>query len=76
MKSLHIRDVDERVLGRLRRLAQAHHRSVQAEVRSILEDAARFAPDEDADTPLDLVTVETGRSDSWSRTGIYGDNAR
>ncbi len=75
MKSLHIRDVDERVLERLQRLARLHHRSVQGEVRAILEEAARYAPEERA-APVDLVTVDTGRAKPWSRAEIYGDDAR
>jgi plasmid stability protein len=76
MKSLHIRNVDERVLARLRSLAKAHHRSVQAEVRAILEEAAHYAPDDASLAPLNLATVQTGRADSWSRIEIYDDDAR
>lgn len=76
MKSLHIRDIDETVLERLRVLEQLHHRSVQGEVRAILEEAAERAPDAEAYRPLDLVTVATGRDDSWSRKDLYGDDAR
>ncbi|MFP4552057.1 MAG: FitA-like ribbon-helix-helix domain-containing protein [Spirochaetales bacterium] len=74
MKSLHIRDVDERVLDRLHRLARLHHRSVQGEVRAILEEAASFAPE--GAVPLTLVTVDTGQSPSWSRSEMYGGEAR
>ncbi|MFW5827057.1 MAG: FitA-like ribbon-helix-helix domain-containing protein [Alkalispirochaeta sp.] len=76
MKSLHIRDVDERVLENLHRLARAHHRSVQGEVRAILEAAARYAPPHDIHESLDLVTTHTGRETPWSRNDIYADDAR
>lgn len=76
MKSLHIRDIDESVLSRLHRLAEAHHRSLQGEVRAILEAAAQFGPNPDESVTIDLVTVQTGRSGSWPRTEIYGDDAR
>lgn len=76
MKSLHIRDVSEPTLARLRRLAAMHHRSLQGEVRAILEEASSRAPDHDTGDGLDLVTVETGRNDAWSREGLYGDDAR
>jgi len=75
MRSIHIRDVDEDVLARLQRLAKLHHRSVQGELRAILEEAARYAPEERA-AALDLVTVDTGRAKSWSRAEVYGDDAR
>ena len=79
MKSLHIRDVDEIVVKRLRILAQLHHRSVQGEIRAILEEATQRAP---ADMPveirpLDIETVSTGTSGAaWNRQDIYGDDAR
>jgi len=76
MKSLHIRDVDERVLANLHRLAKRHHRSVQGEVRAILEAASRYAPADDLDESLDLVTTDTGRTASWSRRDMYADDAR
>jgi len=76
MKSIHIRDVSEPVLERLRRLAAMHHRSLQGEVRVILEEASHRAPDEGGGDRLDLVTVETGRNDPWSRERLYGDDAR
>jgi plasmid stability protein len=76
MKSLHIRDVDERVLENLHRLARAHHRSVQGEVRAILEEASRYAPTLDVHERLDLVTTDTGRKAPWSRRDIYDDDAR
>ena len=77
MKSIHIRNVDEDVLHKLRRLASLHHRSLQGELRVILERAARFAPEEDIHgDELDLITVETHRSGSWKREDIYGDDAR
>ncbi|TVQ22601.1 MAG: plasmid stabilization protein [Spirochaetaceae bacterium] len=76
MRSLHIRDVGEPVLERLRRLAALHHRSLQGEVRAILEEASRRAPCDGEGDGLDLVTVETGRDDAWSREALYGDDAR
>ena len=76
MKSLHIRDVDERVLDRLRMLARMHHRSLQGELRAVLEEAASRAPAARHEEPLHLVTVATGRTGTWSRDEIYGDDAR
>lgn len=76
MKSLHIRNVDERVLENLQRLARAHHRSMQGEVKAILEAASLYAPTLGEDEPLSLVTTHTGRNAPWSRQEMYDDNAR
>lgn len=40
-QNLHIRDVDKSVVNKLKRRAKRNERSLQAEVRLILEDAAR-----------------------------------
>ena len=76
MKSLHIRNVDEFVLERLRIRAQMHHRSLQGELRAILEQAAKLAPDRPAGDTLDLVKVSISRPGSWSREAIYDDDSR
>jgi hypothetical protein len=75
MKSVHIRDVDPEVLQRLRRLARLHHRSLQGELRTILEDAARRLPDESL-SELNLYTVSEEPGSSWRREEIYNDDAR
>lgn len=75
MKSLHIRDIDPAVLDALKRLASRHHRSLQGELRAILEREARLAGAQTAE-PLKLHTVKTGRSDIWSRDEIYDDQGR
>ena len=53
-----------------------HHRSLQGEVRAILQEAAEMAPDPYASRELDLVTVSIPDPGSWSRECIYGDDAR
>lgn len=75
MKSVHIRDIDPEVLAALKRLAHRHHRSLQGELRAILEREARLAPDESAQ-PLKLHTVSSGNSGTWSRDEIYEDFGR
>ncbi|MFO7780402.1 MAG: hypothetical protein R6W94_02110 [Spirochaetia bacterium] len=75
MKSLHIRDVDEATLARLRRLAALHHRSLQGEVRALLEEAARRAPEVGDDASLPITTVSVGVEGSLRREDIY-DGAR
>jgi len=47
MATLTIHDVDEATLARLHKLAQAHDRGLEAEVRSILDQSVRRA-DRDA----------------------------
>jgi plasmid stability protein len=76
MKSLHIRDVDQATIDALKRMARHSHRSLQGEVRDILDRAARMAPADDGESDLDLVTVEIGGVSSWRRSEVYGDHGR
>ena len=76
MTSVHIRDVSPDTLDALKRLARSHHRSLQGELHAILERAARMAPPDDDARTLNLVTVRTGRTTSWSRDEIYGPDGR
>jgi len=76
MKSIHIRDVSPSTIEALKRLARAHRRSMQGELREILDTAARRAPAEGAGTDLKLVTVKTGQTGTWGREEIYGDSGR
>ncbi len=71
MKSLHIRNIDEATLSRLRRLAALHHRSLQGEVRSLLEEAARRAPGVEDGAPLSITTVSVGTEGTYRREDIY-----
>lgn len=76
MKSIHIRGIEEATLAALKRLARGHRRSLQEEIRAILERAARTAPPEEQ-SELDWITVETGgRSPTWSRSESYDDRGR
>lgn len=76
MKALHIRDVDELVIRRIGVLARHHRRSMQAELRVILEDAATRAKalEEEDDDDLILVAAESGSG--YGRDVLYGDTAR
>ena len=76
MKVLHIRDVPSETVEALKRLARGNHRSLQGELRDILEKASRRAPVSDADDDLDLVTVRTGSVSTWHREELYGDCGR
>jgi plasmid stability protein len=75
-KSVHIRDVDPDVLRRIQRLARLHHRSMQGELRAILEEVARRAPDSDDYDPDGLITVDVGGDTTWRRADTYTDDAR
>jgi plasmid stability protein len=76
MPGLNIRDLSVATLRALSRRARAHHRSVQGEVRSILEEAARAAPPEGGYPPLTLHQVDVGGDQPWTRDEIYDDTAR
>ena len=76
MTSIHIRDVAPETLQALKRLARSHHRSLQGELHAILERAAKMAPPDSEVRALNLVTVNTGHTTSWSRDEIYGPGGR
>ena len=76
MTSLHVRHIKPSTLEALKRMAKVHHRSLQGELHAILERAAQLAPSEDKTKSLDLVTVRTGYTGSWSRDEIYDAEGR
>ena len=76
MSSIHIRGVAQDTLDALKRLARSHDRSLEEELRAILERAARMAPLEPGVPELKLVTVKVGGSSSWNREDIYGEDDR
>ena len=72
MKSLHIRDVPEVVIQKLKLRASRHHRSLQGELKALLVEAA----DRESLEPVgdfSLHTVKTPGVQDWSREGIYED---
>ncbi|MCF7929363.1 MAG: Arc family DNA-binding protein [Spirochaetales bacterium] len=71
MKSIHIRNIDPQVLQRLKRRAELHHRSMQGELKAILEEAVRKMPDASREEGLDLITVSTGKTEAWRRDEYY-----
>lgn len=73
---MHIRDVQPATIDALKRLARSHHRSLQGELRVILDRAALLAPPDENTRTLDLVTVRTGHATSWNRDEIYGPEGR
>lgn len=73
VKSIHIRNIRPETLEALKRLAAAHHRSLQGELMVILERAARLAPPTPWQ-PLELNFAESGRKRSMSRDELYDDH--
>jgi plasmid stability protein len=72
MKSLHIREVPESTIERLKSRAKRHHRSLQGELLAVLDEASRL---EIVDAPNEfcLRTVKTQGRQDWTREGIYED---
>ncbi len=73
MKSIHIRDIDPEILQRLKKLAEMHHRSMQGELKTIISEAVRKIPADEAAIGLDLVTVSTKNQHPWKREDYYTD---
>lgn len=59
----------------LRNRAKRHGRSLEQELRAIL-DAAENGPAAAPLPPIRLVTVRTAGSSTWSREDVYGDEGR
>lgn len=76
MPGIHIRDLPEETLRALKRRARAHHRSVQGELRAIIDEAARAAPPEEGYPPIRLHQVQVGGERPWTREELYDDSAR
>ena len=60
----------------MKRLARSHHRSLQGELHTILERAAKMAPPDEDVRSLNLVTVKTGHTTLWNRDEFYGPDGR
>ncbi len=76
MPGIHVRNVPPETLEALKLRAAAHYRSLQGEIRTILDRAAKAAPPREGYPPIRLHQVEVGGSRSWSREEIYGDEGR
>jgi antitoxin (DNA-binding transcriptional repressor) of toxin-antitoxin stability system len=70
-----IMDETEGLVRILRERAKRHGRSLEQELRAIL-DTAENGPEAAALPPIRLATVRTAGSSSWSREEIYGDEGR
>jgi plasmid stability protein len=79
MASLLIRNLDDAAVARLKARAQRHNRSLQGEVKNILESEARTA-EKKAGQPgrreLKIHTVNIPTRATWSRGELYDDDGR
>ena len=76
MKSIHIRDIDEKILDSLKLLAEMHHRSLQGELHYILEETAKKASLFKNNKEFEITTVRRGLSTTWRREELYGNQDR
>ena len=76
MAALHIRDVPEPVVTALRERAARNGRSMQQELRQVLEAAATAAPPAKPVEPIRLRSVRTTASSTWRREDVYDDTGR
>jgi antitoxin (DNA-binding transcriptional repressor) of toxin-antitoxin stability system len=70
-----IADETEGLVRILRERATRHGRTLEQELRTILE-AAENGPGHSPLLPIRLVTVRTAGGSTWSREEIYGDEGR
>lgn len=78
MPALHVRDVDDAVLEALKARAVRNHRSLQGEVRAILEETALGGArsSRTGARRLRIKTVRVGAPVRYSRDVIYADEDR
>jgi plasmid stability protein len=74
--ALHIRDVPEETVAAIKRRAARHGRSVQQELREVLEKVAAEPVAGGRPRRLSLRTVSTGQVGSFERADFYGDEER
>jgi plasmid stability protein len=79
MASLLIRNLDDAAVARLKERARQHNRSLQGEVKTILEAEARTAGQRSGKPgrrQLNIHTVNIPTRATWSRGEIYDDDGR
>jgi plasmid stability protein len=76
MVAFNVRNVPGPVATALRERARRHGRSLQQELLSILESAAAEPVSGSTLPPLELTTVNSHGSSTWSREDLYGDEGR
>ena len=74
MPAVHIRNVREETLLALKERALRNGRSLEAELRHVLDQTANFGGSKAAGSILDrITTVRTGRARPFSRDDLYHD---
>lgn len=73
MAAVHIRNVPEETVARLKERAASNGRSLEAELRAVL-DAAASQPIARRRRQINWHTVNSGISEPWSRYDIYPDD--
>ena len=74
MPALHIRNIPEETVAVLKERAARHGRSLEAELRHILDQTAASSASDATGSILDrVVTVHSGRAAPFSRQDIYND---
>jgi plasmid stability protein len=78
MPAIHIREVDDAVLDALKVRAARNHRSLQGEIRAILEETVRTGGSSARakGRRLRIKTVRVGAPVSYSRDVLYEDQGR
>jgi plasmid stability protein len=76
MKSILIRGLSPQAVAALKRRAELHNRSLQGELRAIIEDVARHVPPETGFPSLDLVLSASTSQDDFVREQFYDDRGR
>ena len=76
MVAFNVRNVPGPIATALRERARRHGRSLQQELLSILVSAAAEPVSGSTLPPLQLTTVNSRGSSTWSREDIYGDEGR
>lgn len=71
MTAVHIRDVSEETMARLKERAARNGRSMQKELLDVLDRAAAEPLPKRRRGPLNIVTVSTGNTGSWDRGDLY-----
>jgi plasmid stability protein len=76
MKSILVRGLSPQVVAALKRRAEMHHRSLQGELRVIIEDAARLVPPTSGFPRLDLVLSASTNQGDFVREDFYDERGR
>jgi plasmid stability protein len=72
MAAVHIRQVPDETVVRLKARAAAHGRSLEAELRIVLEEAS-LAPMARKRRQINWTTLSSGISSPWDRGDAYPD---